>query len=983
MTSRLPSLLLGLLALGSAGCTDSGTARDPPRSVGEASRVADGTAPESRTAGSPEETGEEAYARGDYAEAIGPWEEALAAARERDDRDAEARLLTSLGLAAWRLGDYEQARERGEEAVRVELRHGLDALLPRSYNALGLLTWEQSRFGEAIAWFEQALAAAENTGDLEYITKSIANLGLVYEAVGEFGMARERYLTSLAAARELDDARTEGRILVNLAALDRRAGDFSAALRWLDEARAMDLGSFDLTGEEALWGQVASVRLQLGEARLAVAALDTALRLARVQGLRSAEAANRELLAEVHRLAGDHRRALRLYAQAADLNEELGLITEAGDDLRAQAQILAALGNLPLARQRAGEALALHRSVDASFSELEDLLVLTSLDEQAGEPDAADARLDTARVLAAGLDVPMARVEVGLAAAQLADGRGDAEATLRALDATGDDLDAAAGDAFAAQSELLRARAHARRGELEAAAAAGRRAVQAVERLRQDQGSGALRTALAADQAAAYVELTETLLRLGRTNEAFETADAARGRSFRESLGAAARRVDAPSDWVRGLAEEEELLARIDALVTGVREAEESGDESGVAELGDRLRTARRDYEALRIRRRELAPLGAARGLEAGTAAVQAALAPGEALLAWLVGPERIYTFVITPDTLVALQAEEPADGLAARVRLARGLLADPATPTGRASPVLRALDSLLLAPARATGVLDGVTRLVLVPHHALSYLPFAALRGPDGRVLVETHELVVLPAAAALPAIRDAAGRAPPSTRAVVLAPKPRELPGSREEAETLRGLLPDADVRIGKRATEAALREALAGDGIVHVASHGVLNRANPLFSRIELAPGADPPRAADDGRLEVHEILEIPVGSRLVFLSGCETGLGTAGLAAAAPGEDFATLSRAFLYAGAGGVAATLWPVADDGAARFAARFYERLASDGPAGALAGAQRAMRADPRTAHPYYWAGYQVAGSDGWTAGTTSANRSAVSVLH
>jgi CHAT domain-containing protein len=130
-------------------------------------------------------------------------------------------------------------------------------------------------------------------------------------------------------------------------------------------------------------------------------------------------------------------------------------------------------------------------------------------------------------------------------------------------------------------------------------------------------------------------------------------------------------------------------------------------------------------------------------------------------------------------------------------------------------------------------------------------------------------------------------------------------------------------------------------------------------------------------------VHEILEIPVRSQLVFLSGCETGLGTAGLAAAAPGEDFATLSRAFLYAGAGGVAATLWPVADDGAARFAARFYERLAADGPAGALAGAQRAMRADPRTAHPYYWAGYQVAGSDGWTAGTTSANRSAVSVLH
>ena len=51
--------------------------------------------------------------------------------------------------------------------------------------------------------------------------------------------------------------------------------------------------------------------------------------------------------------------------------------------------------------------------------------------------------------------------------------------------------------------------------------------------------------------------------------------------------------------------------------------------------------------------------------------------------------------------------------------------------------------------------------------------------------------------------------------------------------------------------------------------------------------------------------------------------------------------------------------------------------------PVGPAAPPRRAMRADLRTAHPYYWAGYQVAGSDGWTAGTTSANLGAVSVLH
>ena len=988
--------LLGLLAAGAAGCGDAGGARDPPRAdaAGSAAR-SPGTRPERTVA--PEEEGREAYARGDYTEAIRPWETALAEARASDDRAAEARLLTSLGLAAWRIGDFGTARERGEEAVRVELRHGLDDLLPRSYNALGLLAWEQSRFGEAITEFEQALAAAEKAGDLEYVTKSIANLGLVYEAVGEFGTARERYLTALAAARKLGDARTEGRILVNLAALDRRAGDLVSAVAWLDTARAMDLGSFDPTGEEALWGQVASVRIQLGDARLAVAALDTALRLARAQGLRQAEAANQELLAEVHRRAGDHRRALRLYEQAAVLNEELGLATEAGDDLRAQAQILAALGHGPLARERVEEALALHRSVDAAFNELEDLLVAATLAESAGEPEAADARLADARSLAARLDAPMARLEVGLAEARIADGREDAEGTLRALEAESDEL-ALAGDATVAESERLRARALAGRGDLEAAATAGRRAVEAVERLRAGHGSGALRTALAADRTAVYVDLVETLLRLGRAEEAFEVADAARGRVFRESLGATTRRDAGSSTWTRGIAAEEELLARIDALSAGIREAEEWEDEAGAAELGGRLRAARRDYEALRIRRRELAPVAEARGVSAGAAAVRAALGPDEALLAWLVGPERLTAFVVTPDTVAALRVAETADGLAARVRLARGLVSDPSTAADAAREVLRALDSLLVGPARETGLLDGASRLVLVPHHALAYLPFAALQGPDGRVLVETHEIVVLPAAAALPAIRAGSPRretaggttraagpatpgAPAALRAAVFAPRPRELPASREEAETLRALLPGVDVRIGDRATERALREALGADGVVHVASHGVLNRANPLFSRLELAPGEDASPGPDDGRLEVHEILDLTVRSPLVFLSGCETGLGTAGLAAAAPGEDFTTLARSFLYAGAGGVAATLWPVADEGAAAFAARFYERLESHGAAGALAAAQREMRADPRWAHPYYWAGYQVAGRGGPTAATRPANRSSASV--
>ena len=59
------------------------------------------------------------------------------------------------------------------------------------------------------------------------------------------------------------------------------------------------------------------------------------------------------------------------------------------------------------------------------------------------------------------------------------------------------------------------------------------------------------------------------------------------------------------------------------------------------------------------------------------------------------------------------------------------------------------------------------------------------------------------------------------------------------------------------------------------------------------------------------------------------------------------------------------ATLWTIPDTGAAVFAARFYVELARSRPAEALAATQRALLRDSRFRHPYYWAGYRLAGSE------------------
>ena len=165
-----------------------------------------------------------------------------------------------------------------------------------------------------------------------------------------------------------------------------------------------------------------------------------------------------------------------------------------------------------------------------------------------------------------------------------------------------------------------------------------------------------------------------------------------------------------------------------------------------------------------------------------------------------------------------------------------------------------------------------------------------------------------------------------------------------------------------VGPRATKRALRSVASGQDIIHFATYGVLNKHNPLFSFVELAPGA-----GEDGRLEVHEVFGLDLHARLVVLSACQTALGAGALADVPAGDDWVGLVEGFLYAGAANVMATLWPVEDRATAGLMERFYTELAAGRPeADALAAAQRMSLRNSATADPFYWAGFTLSGGRG-----------------
>jgi CHAT domain-containing protein len=892
------------------------------------------------------------------------------------DSAAVARADTWRGLAAMKLGTNDEAKKIGESALAMKLRLGLKRDLFRSYNALGLLAYQQGRYSDAMVRYSEAKAAAEAVNDSLSIAKAAGNLGMVHTDLGDFDLARSELMHFADVSRKAGQALPLANQLSNLGMLEVRSGNPDAAFPWLWRAMRLYVSIDYPAGMESVMGQMGSAFADLGEPQKALAYLDSAISIAREHGLLREEAEDLQLYGEMIGGAGDHNAAIRHLERARLLADSAGLKSRSGDIARAQSRELAAISRVDLALSRAQEAIDIHRKAGNEFEQLDDNLLLAQLAQGSRNPEMARRALAEASRLASKLSVPVARENLALGTARVADIAGDPAAVLKAL--PGSVQFVRLGSQGAGEAEALRARAFGKLGQWPEAVASGRRAVASLDRVRGNIGEGPLRAAFTSDNASIYADLVVALLQLGRTSEAFEVADAARGKALLEHLSAL--RASARSS-ARDVAEADRLLRRIDHLTGQLRSSDTlQSPERSVALRKDQqaimlnLTTARNEYEDRMKRAARVDPRG---GVLLGTTHVgareiRAALAPDEVLLEYFATPNGLYVFMMARDTVASAMSRISVDELGERVRLASDLMSKSAGVANQRK-ILRGLYTLLVAPVAMLPQFRRSTTIIIVPHSSLAYMPFAALEDETGRRLVESHSILTMPSASAVPILRRPQSVVPDRSSSV-FAPFPGELHGTLEEAAAVKAETNASRSFIGSRATEAQLREALETGGNVHVASHAVLNHTNPMFSRIELSPGKGR-SSEDDGSLDVHELLGMPVNNNLVYLSGCETGAGAAWSNSYRTGQDYATLSQAMLYAGAQNVVATLWRIDDSGASVLARRFYAALATSSPVDALARAQRQMIRDPRYSAPRYWAGYTVSGS-GFTKGRSQKVR-------
>jgi tetratricopeptide (TPR) repeat protein len=168
------------------------------------------------------------------------WRElALAAARQRKDRETEGRHFCSLGNAYWYLGEPRRALELYEQALVIAREIGDRR---GEGHALGNLGLAYAAFGEprqAIEFHKQHLPIAREIGDRRGESTSLGGLGRAYASLDEPRRAIEFYEQWLAIDREIGNLRGEGNALGNLGLTYAALGEPRRAIELYEEQLAI------------------------------------------------------------------------------------------------------------------------------------------------------------------------------------------------------------------------------------------------------------------------------------------------------------------------------------------------------------------------------------------------------------------------------------------------------------------------------------------------------------------------------------------------------------------------------------------------------------------------------------------------------------------------------------------------------------------------------------------------------------------------
>jgi CHAT domain-containing protein/tetratricopeptide (TPR) repeat protein len=432
---------------------------------------------------------------------------------------------------------------------------------------------------------------------------------------------------------------------------------------------------------------------------------------------------------------------------------------------------------------------------------------------------------------------------------------------------------------------------YSRQAQLAAAIASYDQALAMIETVRAGVTSESARSGFFATVVHIYANAVLTLIKAQEINKAFDYVERARARAFLDSLASGAT----------------DYTGRIDAKTISL------------AELQQRLppHTALLEYYTTGLLH---SPGGRLTEQQAATNV----LYPPATTLLFVVTRTAlaVYDLAFSPNTLLTGDLASSVEELFLPVQRRQALYA---RLLGPVEPLLRQQK-----------------RLYIVPHGPLHYIPFHALIAGDGDTLLRTDgpEIVYGPSATIL--LRPAPPRPAPAHGSCLAigynGEAGRQLRFAEEEAAYIARMAAGTAL-VGPTSKKAALYGQAIHYQALHFSCHGEFDPDSPLESQLQIGPGET---------LTGQEIMNhLRLNCQLVTLSACESGLSKV-----QRGDELYGLIRAFMYAGAPAIIATLWRVDERSTLIFAEKFYQGVQAGLPyATALKAAQLYLKGLSRQA--------------------------------
>ncbi len=903
-------------------------------------------------------------------QAIVNWETALTLWRELGDLKMEAMILNNIGAVYRGIGQPKQALAYYQQVLPIarqlrEIRGEATTL-----NNIGLIYADIGEPEQALTYYQQALPILRQVKDRKTEATVLNNTGAIYRDIGQSEQALAYYQQALPILRQVGDRKTEAIIYSNIGVVRRDTGQLEQALAYYQQALLIFRQVRDKRGEAATLNNIGTIHRDTGQPEQALAYYQQALLILRQAGDRKTEAATLNNIGLVYGEMGQLEKALAHYLQALPILRQVRDKRGEAATLNNIGVVYSKIGQPEQALAHYQQALPVLQQVGDKGGEATTFNNIGWIYGDIGEPEQALAYYQQA--------LPILR--------QVGDIKTEA-ITLNNI----------------ASLEKERKNLTKALNNIQAS-------IKILETIRGEITDSDLRTSYFASVNDYYQLYIDILMELHQQNpndgydkQALEVSEQARARTLLELIK--------EGDIVRGINPqlkqrkenlEQQIIARTQAIQILAEKGQQEQIESIQQEI-NRLENQIQTVEAeIRQQNPEYARLTQTK-LNLSTADIQQKIVDRDTiLLSYWLGEEQSYLWLVTPDEITSYILPPQAE-----IERASQEFLDYAQDAGhwdlypkKARAGNQKLSQMLLAP-----VADKIAnkRLIVVADGGLQYLPFSLLENPQtNQSLIAANELVNLPSASTLDAIRNKTNQPPVNRKEIAIFAHPvftsgdrrlpnkpqlttsnepetiedlvrkqalagailNPLPGTEATAQQILAYIPGNDskkLNLGFDANRQAIFDsAVSQYRLIHLGTHGLFNKTKPEHSGIVLSLYNEQGNYQADGMLLITEVFNLNLPADLVVLAACNTVEGEE-----IKGEGIVGITRGLMYAGAERVVMTLWDVDDDATTVFMSRFYQEMLENKltPAAALRATQLWMQTESEYQAPDYWAGFVLQG--------------------